>query len=87
MRVCITNQYVILSSFFLFLIILHDELLIVSVGDCVLGVEGQERVVEVEVVRGEGVYTVVTNQVDNCTLLYTHLLCFHRRILFTSLLL
>ena len=58
-----------------------------SVGDCVLGVEGQERVVEVEVVRGEGVYTVVTNQVYNCTLLYTRLLCFYRRILFSFLLL
>lgn len=58
-----------------------------SVGDCVLGVEGQERVVEVEVVRGEGVYTVVTNQVCNYTIFYTCLLCFYRRILFSSLLL
>jgi hypothetical protein len=53
----------------------------------VLGVEGQERVVEVEVVRGEGVYTVVTNQVYDYTLLYTPLLCYYRRILFSSLLL
>lgn len=86
MRVYNTSQYVILFSYFLFLIIFYDELLVVSVGDCVLGIEGQERVVEVEVVRGEGVYTVVTNQVYNYTSLHTRLFCYYPRILFSSLL-
>jgi hypothetical protein len=35
----------------------------ISVGDCIMTVAGQERVAAVEKVRGEGVYTVVTNEV------------------------
>jgi Hint module len=35
----------------------------VSVGDCIMTVAGQEKVTAVEKVRGEGVYTIVTNQV------------------------
>jgi Hint module len=35
----------------------------VSVGDCIMTVEGQETVLTVEKVRGEGLYTVVTNEV------------------------
>jgi Hint module len=41
----------------------------VSVGDCIMTVAGQERVSAVEKVRGEGVYTIVTNQVKSMTLL------------------
>ena len=35
----------------------------VSVGDCIMTVEGQETVLTVEKVQGEGLYTVVTNEV------------------------
>ena len=37
----------------------------VSVGDCIMTVSGQERVLMVEEVRGEGVYTIVTNKVND----------------------
>ena len=40
----------------------------VSVGDCIMTVAGQERVAAVEKVRGEGVYTIVTNQVKSTIL-------------------
>ena len=36
----------------------------VSVGDCIMTVSGQERVLTVENVPGEGLYTIVTNQVS-----------------------
>jgi hypothetical protein len=39
----------------------------VSVGDCIMTVAGQERVLAVEKVRGEGVYTVVTSEVGALT--------------------
>jgi hypothetical protein len=35
----------------------------VSVGDCIMTVAGQEKVIAVEKAQGEGVYTIVTNQV------------------------
>ena len=34
----------------------------VSVGDCINTVSGEEKVLKVEYVRGEGVYTIVTNE-------------------------
>ena len=34
----------------------------VSIGDCIMTVSGHEKVVEVENVLGEGVYTLVTNE-------------------------
>jgi Hint module len=37
----------------------------VSVGDCIMTVSGQERVSAVENIRGEGVYTIVTNEVGS----------------------
>jgi Hint module len=48
----------------------------VSVGDCIMTVAGQERVSAVEKVRGEGVYTVVTNQVNLILFSFLHLLPF-----------
>jgi hypothetical protein len=37
------------------------------VGECVLSVTGEERVVQIGRVAGEGVYTVITNEVRNVT--------------------
>ena len=34
----------------------------VSVDDCVMNIDGLEKVTSVKVVRGEGVYTIVTNE-------------------------
>lgn len=37
----------------------------IAVGDCIMTLSGQEEVVSVEHTRGEGVYTIVTNQVTH----------------------
>jgi hypothetical protein len=40
----------------------------VSVGDCIMTESGQERVYTVGNVRGEGLYTIVTNQVNRVSI-------------------
>jgi hypothetical protein len=44
----------------------------VSVGDCIMTVSGQERVLTVENVPGEGLYTIVTNQVSGVSNLLSY---------------
>lgn len=62
----------------------------IAVGDCIMTLSGQEEVMSVEHTRGEGVYTIVTNQVTRhkkfnllllLCVLNTEIICFEFEVI------